>query len=321
MAEILNLVNPKDSLSFKYEISRFPDGQQSLRLIEDGYNTFNSLKNAAIKIKSRLNNFQDLEIIICATQALREVGVNDISLYIPYCVGARSDRKFSEGGINYVKTVIAPIINSQGYSSVTILDPHSDVLEACINNFKKINNFNLVNFSLKEILLEDWRKTSDDIGFEGWYKYDWLKNPDIVLVSPDAGAYKKIFDVAENFRIKSIATAVKVRDLETGKILRTEVPNLPISTTGKEFRYVIIDDICDGGRTFIELAKAIKASRPTAEIYLVVTHGIFSAGYAELGKYFNGIYCTNSVKDIVHDPEDTDLEREMKEKVKQLNVF
>ena len=29
MAEVLNLVNPNDILSFKYKISRFPDGQQS----------------------------------------------------------------------------------------------------------------------------------------------------------------------------------------------------------------------------------------------------------------------------------------------------
>lgn len=153
MAEVLNLVNPNDSLSFKYEISRFPDGQQSLRLIEDGYNTFNSLKENpyGISIKSRLNNFQDLEIIICATQALREVGVNRIRLYIPYCMGARSDRKFMEGGINYVKHVIAPIINSQEYEQVIIMDPHSQTLESCINNFTEIKNEKLVLMAINDI--------------------------------------------------------------------------------------------------------------------------------------------------------------------------
>jgi ribose-phosphate pyrophosphokinase len=65
--------------------------------------------------------------------------------------------------------------------------------------------------------------------------------------------------------------------------------------------YVIIDDICDGGRTFVELAKAIKDGRPTAKIYLVVTHGIFSAGYDQLGEYFEKIYTTNSYKDIATD--------------------
>jgi ribose-phosphate pyrophosphokinase len=61
---------------------------------------------------------------------------------------------------------------------------------------------------------------------------------------------------------------------------------------------VIIDDICDGGRTFVELAKAIKDGRPTAKVYLVVTHGIFSAGFYELNELFEGIYCTNSYEDI-----------------------
>jgi hypothetical protein len=31
MADTLNLVNPDDALSCKYEISRFPDGQQTIR--------------------------------------------------------------------------------------------------------------------------------------------------------------------------------------------------------------------------------------------------------------------------------------------------
>jgi hypothetical protein len=34
MSETLNLVNPNDVLSCKYEISRFPDGQQSIRILE-----------------------------------------------------------------------------------------------------------------------------------------------------------------------------------------------------------------------------------------------------------------------------------------------
>ena len=128
----------------------------------------------------------------------------------------------------------------------------------------------------------------------------------IVLVSPDAGAYKKVFDVAKEFKIEKIITATKVRDVKTGKILRTEIPVLD---QHRNLKYVIVDDICDGGRTFIELAKAIKDSRPTAEIYLIVTHGIFSAGFDELKKYITEVYCTNSVKDINDDF------------VKQLNIL
>ena len=129
-------------------------------------------------------------------------------------------------------------------------------------------------------------------GFLNTFKYEEDK---VVLVSPDAGAYKKVFDVAKEFKIEKIITATKVRDLETGNIIRTDIPVLD---QHNNLKYVIVDDICDGGRTFIELAKAIKDSRPTAEIYLVVTHGIFSFGFDFLVQYFDGIYCTNSVKDI-----------------------
>ena len=323
MAEVLNLVNPNDKLSFKYEISRFPDGQQSLRLIEEGYNTFQSLRDSdkahGIRIYSRLNTFRDLEIVICATQALKEVGVDNISLYIPYCIGARSDRKFMDGGINYVKNVIAPIINSQGYRKVTILDPHSDVLEACINNFEKKSNTDLVQFALEDLTINLWRKTTEDWSHHFWLKHVWSKNQDIVLVSPDAGAFKKIFDVAKHFGIDKVVTASKVRNLKTGEILKTEISNLPISTTENEFRYVIVDDICDGGRTFIELAKAIKEQRPDALIYLIVTHGIFSANFDYLTEHIEGIYCTNSFKDIEPGVDCPIFGDESY--VKQLNVF
>ncbi len=319
MGETLNLVNPKDPLSCKYEISKFPDGQQSITIVEDGYDTFDRLKSQKnhITIKSRFNSFQDLELIICATQALRGIGVKEISLYIPYCLGGRSDRKFVEGGINYIKNVIAPIINSQNYSSVEIMDPHSDVLEACINNFEKQDNSDLLDFAFRDYFLSK--------GFETWSasNFDGVR-----LISPDAGALKKVFHCAEQLKYRhEVIIASKHRNVETGKIDYTHVP---ISPNDADKDIFIIDDICDGGRTFIEIAKAVNIVREFSSSvtpeqygknYLIVTHGVFSAGFDELGKYFNGIYCTNSVKDIVNDSEDTDIEREMKSKVKQLNVF
>jgi ribose-phosphate pyrophosphokinase len=299
---ILNLAKPEKS-DIKFKIDPFPDGQQQLRFeglqigLIKGYTNPNF--DYQITIMSRLNNFKDLELICCAVASLQELGITKIHLATPYFLGSRSDRKFEEGSNNYLKTVICPIINSLDFKSVTVLDPHSDVLEACINNFHKVNNFSLIDDALSYLIGED-------------------EEDQIVLVSPDAGAYKKVFDVAKKFGIDKIITATKVRDVKTGQILRTEIPTLDQHAN---LKYVIVDDICDGGRTFIELAKAIKGSRPTAEIYLIATHGIFSGGFGELGKYFNGIYCTNSVKDIVNDPADTDIEREMKAKVKQLNVF
>jgi ribose-phosphate pyrophosphokinase len=265
----LNLVDP-DKSDVKYKISRFPDGQQTVDL--------EYIELDHVLIYTRLNSFKDLEILICATQALRNLNVENIEVYIPYFLGARSDRKFQVGGVNYLKQVICPIINSQNYISVTTVDPHSDVLEACLNNYNKLDNYNLVKFALKEIDNTDGAQNR------------------ICLVSPDAGAYKKIFDVAKKFRIDNIITANKVRDLKTGNVTRTEIPT--IDAHEENTKYVIIDDICDGGRTFVELAKAIKVNRPKAKIYLVVTHGIFSAGFDTLNEYFEKIYTSNSFQDL-----------------------
>jgi hypothetical protein len=63
-------------------------------------------------------------------------------------------------------------------------------------------------------------------------------------------------------------------------------------------KFVIIDDICDGGRTFIELAKAILDKVPDAKIYLIVTHGLFTSGFDQLNEYFEKVFTTNSYADV-----------------------
>ena len=278
--KVLDLTNEERS-DIKYKVSKFPDGQQSITLDLD--NTNFEPGSQSVTIKSRLNSFLDLELIICANQALIELGIKksefrlkEINLYTPYFIGARSDRKFLNGQSNYLKTVICPIINSQNFNRVTILDPHSDVLEACLNNFDKVSNVDFASTAIKYYV-------------EG----------DLTLISPDAGALKKIYDVSKAIDCKNVIVANKLRDMETSKIIRTEVPGLDDTPGSKNF--VICDDICDGGRTFIEIAKAIQDVRPKAifndKIYLCVTHGIFSAGFEELEKYFTAIFTTNSVKE------------------------
>jgi ribose-phosphate pyrophosphokinase len=294
---VLDLTNPVNS-SVKYQVNKFPDGQQSITLLNSHH--FWTLKNETIKIHSHLNSFADLELIICAKKVLDNLGTPQVILHVPYFLGARSDRRFEEGTVHYLKEVICPIINSLKFDAVVVLDPHSDVLEACLDNMIKIDNHLLVKQALT--LIDNKNDARERV----------------CLVSPDAGAYKKIFDVAKKFDINKVITATKVRDLKTGQILHTEVP---LQDLNEDIKYVIVDDICDGGRTFTEIAKAIRTQVPNARIYLVVTHGIFSAGYAQLGEYFEGIYTTNSYSTIESDSEDTDAEQAAKKKVTQFNVF
>lgn len=294
MAETLNLVDSNDHLSCGYEISKFPDGQQTLKIVEKGHSTFYSIKNniQGITIKSRLNSFKDLELIVCANQCLKEIGVKKVRLYIPYCIGGRSDRKFEEGGINYIKTVIAPIINSQNFEKVTVLDPHSDVLEACINNFESRDNHDLVLRALKDIDNKDGAKDR------------------MVLVSPDAGALKKMFKIQQRFGIKEMLIGSKERDLK-GNITHTSVSGFDVSMREKTF--VIVDDICDGGRTFIEISKVIKEHYHRyggAKVVLIVTHGIFSKGFDTVLEHIDEVYTTDSIKEF-----------ESNDKLNQYDIF
>lgn len=252
---------PEDS-EVKFKISHFPDGQQDITLLAYDY--------PHIQIKSRFNSFKDLELIICATKALRRVGCKNISLYIPYLLGARSDRQFIEGGTSYLVDVIAPIINSLNFESVTVVDVHSDVAAACINNLRAINNFDLVGESLALI-----------------------NSNNFLLVSPDSGALKKVYKIAQSIDYKrEIVTCSKSRDTD-GNLSKTVVPWIQNS---EKLDRIIIDDICDGGATFINIAKEIRIQGVTGKIYLIVTHGIFSKGFKELSQCFNGIYTTDSIR-------------------------
>lgn len=301
--KVLNLTDSEKS-DIRYQVSKFPDGQQSVTILDSvvGTTLYTLInQNQDIQIKSRLNDFRDLELIICTNAALKNLGLTNIHLYTPYFIGGRSDRKFETGGVNYLKDVISPIINSQEFKSVTILDPHSDVIEATINRFKKENNFKLVKWALTNI--DNTNQARERV----------------VLVSPDAGALKKVFDVAQEFDINKMVIASKHRDIKTGKITHTEVPNL--DSYNEENKFVIIDDICDGGRTFIELSKAIKNIIPNAKIYLIVTHGVFSAGLKPFKGHFEKIYTTNSYRTITSMDEWGAYNDRYLDLVEQFNIF
>lgn len=82
----------------------------------------------------------------------------------------------------------------------------------------------------------------------------------------------------------------KNRDVRDGKILSTDFIGNVVDK-----HCVIVDDIIDGGYTFIELAKILK-NKGAKTVYLVVSHGIFSKGIDELKIHIDGVYTTNSIK-------------------------
>ncbi len=288
----LNLVYPERS-DVKFTIQKFPDGQQNVLIDE------NSIISDDIGVISRMNNWKDVELIAATAACLKEMEIDRMGLIVPYFLGSRSDRKFENGGNNYLKDVICPFINSLGFKRVAVLDPHSDVLEACLNNFIKQGNGQLVEWAIRDIL---------------------VSNPDIHIVDtaimvPDGGALKKIQDtVIEAKYEEKLIVCHKHRDIKTGKLLGFEVP---IKEEDVNKTLIWVDDICDGGGSFIGEAQEANKQGHKGKKFLIVTHGIFSQGFKELAENFDGIYCTNSYSSI-GDYAGNDLE---KTKVKQKDIF
>lgn len=249
---------------------RFPDGQQNVVLTPQVLTRLNTdpFVPKQVKIKTRLANWGDLEKLVACVASVREANETvQIGVEIPYFLGARSDKKFENGGNYYLRDVICPVINNLNLNAVVLRDPHSDVLPNLLKNVIVRDNLDFIEWA------------GDCIGQDNGVSH---------ILVPDAGGMKRI----HNYKLgKPLILAEKERDLATGKIICTKIYG-----EVEGLNAVIIDDICDGGRTFVELAKEFKG-RGGNNLYLVVTHGIFSAGFGELGKWFKHIYVTNSYMD------------------------
>lgn len=166
----------------------------------------------------------------------------DIS-YLPY---ARQDKPVSNSSCFALYT-FARILNGMSWDWITVMDPHSEI-------------------ALHEIAQCGARYPGDRVrALMQEVKAD-------VLCYPDAGALKKYGKLFNRVSIHG----EKVRDQATGMITSYEI----LGDCDGE-RVLIVDDICDGGATFRLLAEQLHKAG-AEEVFLYVTHGIFSKGVRHL---------------------------------------
>lgn len=261
---ILNLdksFSPVAGNLIAFESFVFSGGEPHIR-IQPGFDT-----KEPVIITHRFNSFGDIGLLCLAVDALRRMGVEQISLFIPYFPAARQDRVMVPGEPLSVK-VNAQIINSLGLHKVWVYDPHSEVTPALLDRVEVITNHDFI------------RNVVSKIG------------KDLVLISPDGGALKKIYKVAEALGGVPVVECSKVRDVATGKLKSFSVYTDDLA--GKTC--LLVDDICDGGGTFIGLAEALK-QKNAGDLYIAVSHGIFSKGLDVLNQWFKAVFTTNSIRD------------------------
>ncbi len=223
----------------------------------------------SIKVFTRLNNSDDILQLLMAIDALKAQFAN-VPLYLtaPYLPYARQDRRCYPGEAFGLK-VMAELLNALNCAQITLFDVHSPVA------FEHINN--LVSISAVDIITNQSKLTN------------LLRSEQLVAVAPDKGAQGIVLALVERLGLRQYVLGNKTRAAVNGEVLEVAFSG---DVLGKNL--LIVDDICDGGRTFIEAAKALK-SMGAKSVSLYITHGIFSAGLAPFVGLVEHIYTTNTI--------------------------
>lgn len=247
---MIKVISEGINISIKFHT--FSGGEEHVTI-----DTSFELKNKLFTIFAQVTSSSELMRLLLVTDAIKRNYSYGIELFMPYIPYARQDRACQIGDAFSLR-VFAGIINSQDYKSVTVVDPHSSVSHAL---------FNKIIVKAQDLYAHKVKSRLSDIAY---------------IVSPDLGAQRKANDWLYKWnslggKPAELLIASKKRNSE-GQIISTEL-DYDGTISGE---CLIVDDICDGGRTFLELAKVLR-ERGASKVYLYVTHGILTNGVAGTG--------------------------------------
>jgi ribose-phosphate pyrophosphokinase len=170
-----------------------------------------------------------------------------VELHLPYLPYARQDKEVDNSQTFALQSFVQ-LLNVLPLDRVVLYDPHN--VQPLLRQ---------LNVLIKVVTFE---KEASDAAWEceaGLWCF------------PDWGA-----EARYGATLEPSVTASKTRDPVTGTITSADVSS---NVAGK--RVMIVDDLCDGGATFIGLAKLLRA-KGASDVFLFVSHGIFSKGLAPL---------------------------------------
>lgn len=257
----------------QYKLSKFPDNSIKFILKEDIENRFTSVPT--IVVRTRLISNDDIIALALVKDVIDNKYVNvKTILEIDYMMYQQDDRRFKTKESFGLK-VISNFINTMKWDKIKIFHPHSDKVEF-IDNCIITSNQSFIEDAILDVRSYTFNR------FPYW-------------VIPDSGAFKTQFKQIENIEYPNFITCMKSRNHETGDI--ETVVNVGDLSGQACF---IVDDICLGGRTFIQIAQKLR-EKNCDELYLIISHGVFNQGIEHLLEYFDYIYTTDSICNIEHE--------------------
>lgn len=267
----MNTIILKDNLSDHFDLIAYPDGQHSIKLKLNMLN----IKNPT-EIICRIKNFSELEVLLCLYEALNKNDFHVRYIKFAYLFGIRSDRAFNSGEPNYTRDVLGKILSNHFfYSDMRLLWPFSPL---CID----LNHI--------EGMREHYYSFNLDNTEENIRTFVTNNYSEDQVISGDGSAryWCNCNYIGFNFFVKK---------RENGKIIVELPKEIP---TPKNNTFLIVDDLCDGGGTFIAEAKYLREKYPGVKLHLAIFHGLFTQGLEPLLEYFDEIIATNSYQDIDH---------------------
>ena len=250
---------------------RYPGGEVGVR----------ALGKAPPRLLARVQGSDDLLALV---MYLGAVPGQVEEVCIPYLPYARQDRVAVPGDPVAI-AVLARLLASTGVRSFATLDVHSPAaVAACFDAGLRLHN----------------RSVAPWLGTYLATLQTSRRQP-LFFVAPDKGARPRTGALADELarpeRAVGLVHCLKVRDPVTGKLTGFTVdaagspPTLPADAL-----VVVVDDICDGGGTFLGVAQALRTHYGERPLHLFTTHGLHSRGLHELAAAFTTIGCTDSFR-------------------------
>jgi ribose-phosphate pyrophosphokinase len=217
---------------------------------------------------SRPDSLHEFVTHMFVADSFAERGSAISNLIVPRIPGARQDRIKWEGDWLFTLKSVAKMINDRNFAKVVTLDPHSLATTALIDRVF-VPEINLPSLFLGRVY--------DRCQYAG-------------IIAPDLGASKRAQDVGKQFGLP-VFQAGKTRDPATNKLSGFHFYDKLIPDS----HYLVVDDLCDAGGTFIGLAQeAHKVYGVTLDLF--VTHGLFTKGTATLLQHYKNLIATDSVE-------------------------
>jgi ribose-phosphate pyrophosphokinase len=256
-----------------YELFSYPAGEMQVRINPDA--AAKLLAPRRITLMGNASTPAQFMELALLESALQDVGAPAVTLVLPYLPYSRADRRFVPADCWGLRQFLMLIKSLRSIVKLVTLDAHNaGVSDALCSYFHNVSADPFISAAIAHTAV---RNESDEV----------------TLLFPDEGARQRypvgnVGNNAHEIRTSSFFCSKK-RDARTGKLLGFDVPELP---PGRPV--LIVDDICDGGGTFVGIMEQLRGQGQKVALY--TTHSVYSRGVEVLfGAGFDYLYTTNSL--------------------------